>query len=180
MINDSNWYSHMACTFGWLAYWLIFYIGASYGISGYYALCNLLFFASAILIIVSIIQKNAFLYKIGFFLYIGHFVVSIIIIIGILSLVLFFIDKYVEMVGFSFSIATQASNGTNTEGIDMANDAVKLAITIFRVIICIAFAIDIITELCFLCHLKSRMKYFEAYQGSMNQATDSLQPLQQV
>ena len=52
-INDSNFLCKMIPTLCWFIYWFIFYIGASYGISGYYALCNILFFASAILIIVS-------------------------------------------------------------------------------------------------------------------------------
>ena len=178
-INDSNFLCKMIPTLCWFIYWFIFYIGASYGISGYYALCNILFFASAILIIVSIFMRNGFLYKIGFFIYIGHFVVSIIITIGILSLVLFFIEKYIQMVGFTFSIAGSAAG--DTEGLDLANDAVKTALLIFKVIICIAFAIEIITEICFLCHLRSRIKYFESYASfAMNKSPDTLQPLQQV
>lgn len=178
VVNDSNWFSHMVCVFIWMAYWLIFYIGGAIGITGYYALANLLFFVSAILILLSIFMKNGVMYKVGFFIYVAHFIISILTVIGIIVLIFFFMDLYIKMIGFSFAIAGQAA-GTN-EGIDLANDVVKTTLLIFKIIVCIALAIDIITEIIFLCYLRTRFAIFDAYQlYALGQSPEKIQPLQQ-
>jgi hypothetical protein len=162
-ISDENWISQFIGIFIWFVYWLAVMISYLAYCGGFLRYSTFLFFIAAGLIVYAIIAKHTLCYRIGFYCYCAY----TLIIIGYDVLTLFFlwfvVDMYEKFVGFALEIPKQA--GENSSEIDKAKDIVGWALYFFKLMITLAFAIVIITELCFLCALKGKLKFFYAYDA---------------
>ena len=173
-INDANWYSNMACIFVWFVYWLIIIGGNIYFLGGYiYPLSNLAFLISAILIIASIINKKYALYKIGFVFYIIHVVISILIMGGILVIIFFFYEYCEKILGITLDSTPNVNNQKQ-----QAKDLFHMGVNIIKASISICFGIVLITEICFLCYLRSKFGLFKSYESYLLQKSqEGLSPI---
>ena len=177
-ISDENWISQFIGIFIWFVYWLAVMISYVAYCGGFLRYSTILFFISAGLIVYAIITKHTLCYKIGFYCYCGYTFIIIAYDVLTLFFLWFLVDVYEKFVGLAMEIPKQA--GGKSSELDTAQDIVGWALFLFRGMITLAFAIVILTELCFLCALKGKIKYFVAYDTyrlSKLQGTSPVSPV---
>ena len=160
-INDSNWFRQFIGIFIWFAYWLavtltyIIYAGdfLRYSSPG--------FLIGAVLILYAIVVKNGFLYRVGFYIYLVYALIVTAYDVLIVLFIWVFLDWYEKMIGAALDIPTEDDNDAD---IGKAKEITGLALFGFRCLITFAFALAIITEIIFICILRSKIKIFDAYE----------------
>lgn len=171
-INDANWIRMFIGVFAWFVYWVAVNLSYVFYVGGYVGYTTILFLLAGGFIIYSIITKNGYFYRLGFYCYSIYTIIMIIGDVFIILFIWFWIDVYEAIVGAALEIPTK--NEKQDDGKEIAKDVVGWTLFGFRCLVTIPFIIIIITEICFVCYLRSRIKYFDAYaQYSMKLAQSS-------
>ena len=127
---------------------------------------SFLFILSAGFMVYAIIVKNGLFYRIGFYFY--CFYALFIIDYDALTIIFlwFVVSLYEKIVGAALEIPkkTGKTDKDYEEAADLAENIVGWALFGFRILITIPFLIVIITEIVFVCFLRTRIKYFDAYE----------------
>ena len=175
-VSDQNWLRQFLGLFAWLVYWFAVSLAYLIYTGGVLRYTSFLFFVSAGLMIYAIIVKNGLFYRIGFYVY-AIYALFIIIYDALTLIFLWFVASlYEKIVGAALEIPKQTIDDKDTqEGIDKAKDIVGWALFGFKILITIPFLIVIVTEIVFVCFLRTRIKYFDAYE-KYRLKTQSLQP----
>ena len=156
-INDSNWLNHMCCLLVWCFIWLIFLISSFYFTNvyiEYYSYLNILVIISVIFLTIGIITKKTILYKIGYYLYCVYAVINFIISFFIGLILLFYLDKYSDIIGLIPNTYTDEQQKKNMQS----------SLDVYKIIIIVALILQIIIQSCFQAYLKGKIKIFEAYE----------------
>ena len=164
-VNDQTWFKLMLPTFIWFVFLLALAI-MNITSMGYLGYATILLFCSSGFIVYSIIKKDLTTYKIGFWMYCGYTGICVLYDVITLLFIFLFVDAYNSMVGGFLSIAEP------NEGTETAKNALGWAFFGWKCFIALAFVISILVDLCFLCHLRGRIKLFIKYnegkQGTSN------------
>lgn len=156
-ITDANWIRKFLGVFAWFAYWIAVNLSYIFYIGGYLSYTSILFLLGGGFICYSIIVKNGYFYRLGFYFY---SIYTLIMIAGDVLIILFiwvWVGVYEDIVGAALSIPEE------DEGTETAKKVVGWTLFGYKCLFTLPFIIFIITEICFICFLRSRIKYFDAY-----------------
>lgn len=178
-VNDQTWFKLMLPTFIWFAFCLGSAVMNITGM-GYLAYSTILLFCSSGFIVYSIIRKDLQYYKIGFWLYCSYTGICIIYDFLALAFLWFFFKLYMMMVGAAFQIVKIAEKDKDEnldESIKTATDALGWAFFGLKCLFTFVIVLSALIDLCFLCHLRGKIKLFIKYnenkQGSNPQLLSS-------
>jgi len=171
-VNDQTWFKLMLSTFIWFVFMLATAI-MNITSMGYLGYATILLFCSSGFIVYSIIKKDLQTYKIGFWMYCGYTGICIVYDLLTLFFIWFVFDVYLKMVGGIFKFV-EAVAGKDKQT-DMAQNIFNWEIFMVKCFCSLAFAISILVDLCFLCHLRGRIKLFVKYnEGNQGTSTPQL------
>ena len=168
-VNDQTWFKLMLPTFIWFVF-LIAVAIMNITSMGYLGYATVLLLCSSGFIVYAIIKKDLPFYKIGFWIYCSYTFICIAYDVTTLLFIWFFFDLYLYMVGGAFKIVEAA--GASDAGTDTAQQVVGFALFGMKALCTLAFVISILVDLCFLCHLRGRIKYFVKYNEGKQGTTD--------
>jgi hypothetical protein len=168
-VNDQTWFKLMLPTFIWFVFLLAVAV-MNITSMGYLGYATILLFCSSGFIVYSIIKKDLTTYKIGFWIYCSYTGVCIVYDALTILFIWFFFDIYLMMVGGVFKIAEAA--GAKDDATDTAQQIVGFALFGMKCLCTLAFVISILVDLCFLCHLRGRIKIFIKYNEGKQGTTD--------
>lgn len=168
VVNDENWFKLFVPILVWIIFWIVETIGYTMYAGGYYGYKSILFAAGMGCLLFGIFTKNGVFYRIGFYIYLGFAIISIIMDVVFIIIIWFFFEIILKIVNISV--------GDSKEG-QQAAEIVGWALLGYQVFFSLAFVIDILCELCFLCVLKRRIPYFDAYEQYKNQQLQASSPV---
>ena len=148
----------MCCILVWLTICLIIVLASCTYIGGYYTYLAILYIISAISIIVAIITKKTFVYKIGYYLMYFYTGLDAVYSGFFLGTFWFFTNIYWDYVGYNPYI-----NIYDAKSVDELKKLINSSFKI-RLIITSAIFAKVIMLSIFVKYLKGKIKIFEAYK----------------
>ena len=161
VVNDQNWLKLFLPIIIWIIFWIVESVSYCLYFHPYYGYKSILFAVGMGFLLFGILQKNGLYYRVGFYIYLGFALISIITDIVIIIFIWFFFETIAIAVGL-------ATKGAGEQG-KQAGEIVGWVLLGYQIFFSLAFVIDILCELCFLCVLKRKIPYFDAYEQYKNQ-----------
>jgi hypothetical protein len=159
-VNDQTWFKLMLPTFIWFIFLLAVAV-MNITSMGYLGYATILLFCSSGFIVYSIIKKDLQSYKKGFWMYCGYTGICVVYDVLALFFIWFFFDIYLMMVGGAFKIVEVA--GASDKKTDEAQKYISWALFGMKCICAFAIILSVLVDLCFLCHLRGKIKLFVKY-----------------
>lgn len=171
-VNDQNWFKIFLPILIWLIFWFVELFSYTMYAGGYFGYKSILFIVGMGFLLFGIFSKNGFFYRIGFYIYSGFAAISIIMDIILIIIIWFFFEIINKIISVTLDVG-----GEGSKEAEQAKNIVNWVLIGYKCFFTFFLALDILCELCFLCVLKRKIPYFDAYEIYKNQQLQTASPV---
>lgn len=175
VVNDQTWFKLFIPIIIWIIFWIAETLSFSMYGGGYFGYRSILFFIGMALLLFGIFTKNGLYYRIGFYIYLGFSIISIIMDIVLIVIIWFFFDIIFKIL--SISLDAGGEHNDQKDQTDKAKEIAGWVLFGYQCFFTFGLGIGILCEICFLCVLKRRIPYFDAYEQYKNQQLQASSPI---